>query len=63
MKHFLLILVAVVCGYGFWQFADRRARAVATRVITKHTLRLGALILVLILLLLAATQLPSTNII
>ncbi len=63
MKHLLLILVVVVAGYAAWVLADKRERMVAMRHITKHGFRLGFIVLILLMLLLAATQLPSTSII
>lgn len=63
MKHLLLALFVAVVGYAFWVLSDRRERMVAMRHITRHALRLGAIVLILVLLLLAATQLPSTSII
>jgi hypothetical protein len=63
MKHLLLILVVVVAGYAAWVLADKRERSVAVRHITKHGFRLGFIVLVLLILLFAATQLPSTSII
>lgn len=63
MKHFLLLLISVVAGYAFWSFADKKERLQASKLITRHTLRLGAFILLLLFLLLAATQLVSTKII
>ena len=63
MKHLLIVLVFVVAGYAAWVLADKRERMVAMRHITRHGLRLGFILLILVLLLLAATQLPSTSII
>lgn len=63
MKHLLLILVVVVAGYAAWVLADKRERSVAVRHITKHGFRLCFIVLVLLILLFAATQLPSTSII
>jgi preprotein translocase subunit YajC len=63
MKHLLLILTFVVFGYFAYQASDRRQRKEATSLITKHGLRLGAVVLLILLLLWAATQLPSTSLI
>lgn len=60
MKHLLLILVVLVMAYTGWTMADKHARKVAVRFIGQHVLRLGFLILVVLLLLLAAANLPST---
>jgi len=63
MKHLLLVLVFVVAAYAAWTLADKSERNVAVRLITRHGFRLGFIVLILVLLLLAATQLPSTSII
>jgi hypothetical protein len=63
MKHLLLVLVIVIAGYAAWSLADKRERMVAMRHITRHGFRLGFIVLILVLLLLAATQIPSTSII
>lgn len=63
MRHMLLALVVVIVGYAFWVLSDKRERTVAVRRVTRHFLRLGAIVLILVVLLLAATQIPSTSII
>lgn len=63
MRHFLLLLVVVIVGYAAWNLADRAERTIALRGLTRHGIRLGAVILVLLALLLIATQLSSTSII
>ena len=63
MKHMLLILVVSIAGYAAWVLSDKRERTLAVRHITKHGFRLGFIVLILLMLLLAATQLPSTSII
>lgn len=63
MKHLLLLLVLVVSGYAIFQIADPVQRRVAIRAITKHGLRIGAIVLILLLLLWAAAILPSTSLI
>lgn len=60
MKHLLLILVLLVAGYAAWTIADKPARKAASRFIGTHALRLGLLIVVVLLLVLAAANLPST---
>lgn len=61
MKHLLLILVLLVLGYVLWTISDKGARKAASRFITTHALRLGFLILVVLLLVVAAANLPSTS--
>lgn len=63
MKHFVLVLVTAVVGYAAWALSDERTRTVALLHIGKHGVRLGAIALILVLLLLAATQIPSTPIV
>lgn len=63
MKHLLLALVVSVVGYAAWVLADKRERTIAVRHITRHGFRIGFIVLVLLFLLLAATQIPSTSII
>jgi hypothetical protein len=63
MKHFFLILVLIIAGYGLWQVADRTERSLVLKQITRHGIRLLAVLLVLVALLLLATQFTSTSII
>lgn len=63
MKHLLLLLFIAVLGYAFWVLSDKRERSVAVRHITRHFLRFGAIVLILVLLLFAATQISSTSLI
>lgn len=60
MKHLLLILVLLVFAYVAWTISDKSERKSASRFITKHGLRLGFLVLVVLLLVVAAVNLPST---
>lgn len=60
MKHLFLLLVLIVVGYAAWTMSDKYARRAAMQGITRHGLRLGALILVALLLVAAATKLTST---
>lgn len=62
MRHLLLLIVLLAAGYGVWQFLDPKERGQAARLITRHGLRLGALVLVLLALVALAYYLPSTNI-
>jgi hypothetical protein len=63
MKHFFLILILIIAGYGLWQLADHTERSLALKQITRHGIRLLAVLLVLVALLLGATQFTSTSII
>lgn len=62
MKHLLLLIALLAAGYGVWQFLDPAERAQAARLVTRHGLRLGALVLVLLALAALAYYLPSTNV-
>ena len=61
MKHLLLILALLVVGYVFWTMADTFERKTASRFITRHGLRLGAIVLLVLLFVVAAAKLPSTQ--
>lgn len=63
MKHLLLLLAVLVAGYVFWTISDEKERSNAARFITKHLLRLGAMVFVLFALVYAAANLTSTSII
>lgn len=60
MKHLLILLVIVVLGYAAWQLADKKARKVVTSELMYHSLRLGALVVLLLLLVAAAVNLPAS---
>jgi uncharacterized membrane protein YdjX (TVP38/TMEM64 family) len=62
VKHLLLLIVLLAAGYGVWQLLDPQERNQAARLITRHGLRLGALVLVVLVLVALAYHLPSTNI-
>lgn len=63
MKHFLLIMTLIVAGYALWHVVDRKERTVALKQITRHGIRIVAILVVLICMLLVSTQLTSTSII
>ena len=60
MKHLLVILFMVVLGYALWATTDKPARKSALQLITRHGLRLGGLVLIVLLLLAAAVNLPAS---
>ncbi len=62
MKHLLLIVVALAVIYGLWNMANPIERRQGARLITRHGLRLGALLAVALALLALAYYIPSTNI-
>lgn len=62
MQHLLLILLVAVLGYVLWAVADKYARKAGLHFITHHGLRLGGLVLLVLLLLAAASHLPAINI-
>lgn len=61
MKHLLFLIVAVVIGYGLWTSISAKERRSAMASITRHGLRLGALILLLLLMVAAAVYLPASS--
>lgn len=60
MKHLLLLLIASVGIYALWVLSDKATRKSTMREVTRHGIRLGFIVIVLLLLLLAAVHLPST---
>lgn len=62
MRHVFLILCVAIAGYAAWQMADKPERKLARRLITRHGLRLLALLLIVFLLVAAAVNFPSTAI-
>lgn len=62
MKHLLLVLVLLVVGYGAWHFFPKAERDEGVRLISRHSLRLGALVAVAVALLAVAYYASSTRI-
>jgi len=63
VKHFFLILILIIAGYGLWHVADRSERSIVLKQVTRHGIRILAILSVLVALLLLATQFTSTSII
>lgn len=63
MKHLLLLLFVSVAVYAAWVLSDKTARNTAMREITRHGIRIGFIVIILLLLVLAAVHLPSTSLI
>lgn len=61
MRFALLLIVVAVLVYVIWQVAPTAERRSAMRLVTKHGLRLGAIVLGILLLLMLSVYLPSTN--
>ena len=61
MKHLLFLIIVTVVGYALWSTTDTKERNSAMSAITRHGLRLGALILLLLLLVAAAVYLPASS--
>ena len=57
----LLIIVFGAVLYGVWVLLDRPALRSTRRQLTRHGLRLGALVAVAVLLLCIAYNVPSIN--
>jgi hypothetical protein len=63
MRAALLLICLAVFSYIAWSMADPHQRRSASRFATKHGLRLGGIVLVILLLLYAATQFSATPIV
>ena len=59
MKHLVLLLVLAVAGYSIWSVSSRRQRVEASRRATRHGLKLGLIVLILLALLVIAYFIPS----
>lgn len=62
MKHLVVLLVLLFAGYGAWQATAPLTRRHELRLIARHGLRLGAVVLILLALLALAYHLPSAKI-
>lgn len=62
MKHLLLLLVVLVACYGVWHFVPKRERDEGIRLISRHGIRLGALVAVVLALLAVAYYASSARI-
>ena len=60
MKHFFLIIVLALVGYVAYEMASPIERRHASRLITRHGLRIAAILLVIFGLLAAAFYLPTS---
>ena len=60
MKHLLLLLFLAVLGYALWAATNEKTRQSYLQIAMHHGLRLGGLVLVVLLLLFAAINLPSS---
>jgi len=63
VKHLLLLMVFVLTLYVAWHFSDEESRKEATKAIGRHFWRIGAMILLILLLIWTAAQLPATQLI
>lgn len=63
MKHLLLLIFASVVAYAAWVLSDKDARKIAMREITQHGIRIGFIVAVILLMVAAAANLPSTSLI
>lgn len=62
MKHLILVLVLLVIGYGAWHFLPRAERSKGVRRLSRHGLRLGALVAVVLAMVAASYYLTSPRI-
>ncbi|WOB06541.1 hypothetical protein [Piscinibacter gummiphilus] len=63
MKHLLILLAIIFICYFVWQITSPKKRRKGLRLITRHAIRLGALIVVALVLFAIAYYAPSTSII
>ena len=61
MKALMLLLVIAVIGYAAWAIMPKKQRNDAAKAIAMHGLRLGAVLLVVLALALAAYYLPVST--
>lgn len=62
MKHFLVLIVTLCLAYGAWHLIPRPWRHEGLRLLSRHGLRLGALVLLIVALLALAYNIPSISI-
>jgi len=62
MKHLLPLLIFVTIGYGAWNLVSPIERRHGLRLIKRHGIRLGSLILLALALLAVAYYLPAMGI-
>lgn len=62
MKHLLFLLVVLVACYGVWHFVPKQERDEGIRLISRHGIRLGALVAVVLALLAVAYYASSARI-
>ncbi|MGL4651617.1 MAG: hypothetical protein ACRC1H_19575 [Caldilineaceae bacterium] len=62
MRHLLLVLVLLAIGYGAWHFFPKAERDEGVRLISRHGIRLGALVAAVLALLAFAYYATSTRI-
>lgn len=61
MRHLFLIILLVVIVYAAWQFMPKTTRRTAAREVTRHGIRLGALVAIVLALAAAAYYLPVSQ--
>lgn len=62
MKHLLFLVILLCAGYGLWHVIPKSERDDGMRLISRHAIRLGALVLFLVALLALAYYATSTPI-
>ena len=63
MKHALLLLVVLLSAYIAFNTTPSKERNSALKVITKHALFVGAIILLVLIVLAFATYFPASSLI
>ena len=59
MKHLIVLVVALVAAYGLWNWLSPIERREGVRVLARHAVRLGLLLLVAVALLIVAYYSPA----
>jgi hypothetical protein len=62
VKHLLPIVLLILLGYGAWHLVPKAERDEGVRLISRHAIRLGALLLIVLALLAGAYYVSSTQI-
>ncbi|TDM08465.1 MAG: hypothetical protein C4K60_03180 [Ideonella sp. MAG2] len=59
MKHLIVLVIALFASYGLWNWLSPIERREDARVIARHAVRLGILLLISVALLIAAYYSPA----
>jgi hypothetical protein len=59
MKHLLILMVALLVAYALWNWLSPIERREGVRVLARHAVRLGLLLLIAVAMLVAAYYSPA----